>query len=169
MNLDRRDFHKLSLAALSGLVSGAAGCGKPSAPSQPTTPPGISMEEAAKQAGEGAPAEGGASDLTPQEQLLVDDKHVCRGLNTCKGLGRSKENACAGHGTCASIADHACSQQNECKGQGGCGEDPGFNACKGMGGCNVPLMDEAWTKARAAFEAAMKKSGKTVGAAPAKA
>ena len=112
---------------------------------------------------------GGGTDLTAEEQLLVDDKHVCRGLNTCKGLGRSKENACAGQGTCASIADHACAQQNECKGQGGCGADPAFNACKGMGGCHVPLMDEAWTKARAAFEAAMKKSGKTVGAAPAKA
>jgi hypothetical protein len=167
MNLDRRNFHKVSLAALSGLVSGAAGCGKPGAP--PAAPPaGSSMEDALSQPTEGAALDV-ATDLTPQEQLLVDDKHVCRGLNTCKGLGRSKDNSCAGQGSCASIADHACAQQNECKGQGGCGEDPGFNACKGMGGCHVPLMDEAWTKARTAFEAAMKKSGKSVGVAPAKA
>jgi hypothetical protein len=58
---------------------------------------------------------------------------------------------------------------NDCKGQGGCGENPGSNSCKGKGGCHVPLMDEAWTKARAGFEAAMKKQGKTIGEAPAKA
>ena len=49
----------------------------------------------------------------------------------------------------------------------GCGESVGTNACKGQGECNVPLSEQAWTAARAKFEAAMEASGKTVGAAPA--
>lgn len=156
--MDRRDFQKWSLAAFAGLTAGGAmGCGgsaeKP-APNVPVTP---------------AAGTTGATALTPQEELLVDDLHVCRGLNTCKGKGRSKENACAGQGTCASVADHACGGAHECKGQAGCGELPGQNACKAEGGCHVPLMDEIWDKARTAFETAMKKQGKEVGAPPAKA
>jgi hypothetical protein len=63
---------------------------------------------------------------------------------------------------------HDCKGQNTCKGQGGCGETPGENACKGQGSCAVPLKDKTWAKARANFEAAMKKAGKEVGPAPAK-
>lgn len=159
MSLDRRDFHKLTLAALSGLLAGTTGCGKP-----PATEPGATAPVPAEPSE--SPALGVA--LSEAEQLLLDEPHVCRGLNTCKGLGRSQDNACAGQGTCASVADHACAGQNECKGQGGCGTNPGMNACKGQGGCHVPLMDEIWTKARSAFEAAMQKAGKTVGPAPAK-
>jgi len=159
MSLDRREFHKITLAALSGLASGTAGCGKPAAP--PSTPaPSSSSEYKDKmtQGSEAAPAEGGETAL-----------HTCRGLNACKGQGASKDNACAGQGTCATVAAHECAGMNECKGQGGCGENPAANECKGKGGCHVPLMDEAWTKARAAFEESMKKAGKEFGAAPAKA
>lgn len=157
--MDRRDFQKWSLAAFAGFAAGGTlGCGgaeKPAGQAAAPTP---------------TPAAGDAiSNLTPQEELLVDDLHVCRGLNTCKGKGRGKENACAGQGTCASVADHACGGSHECKGQAGCGELPGQNACKAEGGCHVPLMDEIWDKTRTAFETAMKKQGKTVGAAPAKA
>ncbi len=153
--LDRRDFQKWTLAAFAGFAAGGAlGCGKPMGRG-----PGPMIT---------APPAGDASALTPQEELLVDDLHVCRGLNTCKGLGRSKENECAGQGTCASVADHACGGAHECKGQAGCGELPGQNACKAEGGCHVPLMDEVWQKARTAFETAMKKKGKEVGSAPAK-
>lgn len=153
--VDRREFHRWSLAAVAGLVTGVqAGCGGGASP--PSGQPA-------------APADAGGTTLTAAEQLILDDPHVCRGLNTCKGKGRSKENACAGQGTCASVADHACATQNECKGQGGCGADPGMNGCKGQGSCHVPLMDEIWGKARGAFEAAMKKTGKSVGAAPEKA
>lgn len=153
-NLDRRDFHKFTLAALGGLVAGTApGCGGGGAGTPKSAPPP-------------APAAAGAGTLSDEEKLLVDERHVCRGLNTCKGLGRSKDNECAGMGTCAAMADHSCGGQNECKGEGGCGENPGMNACKGKGGCHIPLMEDAWTKTRAAFEAAMKKSGKIVGAAP---
>lgn len=156
--IDRRDFQKWTLAAFAGLAAGGTlGCSTEAKPTTSgTTPPA-------------PPA--GATDvavLTPQEELLVAEPHVCRGLNTCKGLGRSKDNECAGQGTCASVADHACGGAHECKGQAGCGELPGQNACKAEGGCHVPLMDEVWDKARAAFETAMKKKGKDVGPAPAK-
>jgi hypothetical protein len=150
--LDRRDFHKLSLAALGGVLAGAAaGCGGAAPPSGPSGPPAVSTNE-----------------QTYVEQLLTDEPHVCRGLNTCKGLGRSKENECAGLGTCATMADASCGGNNACQGQGGCGELPGMNSCKGKGGCHIPLMDQAWDKARESFEAAMKKSGKKFGPAPAK-
>jgi len=161
MSLDRRDFHKLTLAAVSGLVTGAAGCGQPQQGNvAPATTPGLTVPP--------PPTLGAA--LTESEQLLIDEPHVCRGLNSCKGLGVGGDNACAGQGACATVAaKHDCATMNDCKGQGGCGENPGSNSCKGKGGCHVPLMDEAWTKARKGFEEAMKKSGKTVGEAPAKA
>src|SRR5271170_3678405 len=122
--LSRRDFQRLSLAALGGLVVGV------SAPRLV------------------AAAEG---------KSLLDEPHVCRGLNTCKnksGCGETKgKNVCAGQGGCATAQRHDCKGQNTCKGQGGCGENPGENTCKTKGGCAVPLSDDAWTKARAHFEA----------------
>ncbi len=155
--LDRRDFQKWTLAAFAGFAAGGTlGCGG-------------GAEKPSGQAATPAATAGDANKLTPQEELLVDDLHVCRGLNTCKGLGRGKDNACAGQGTCASVADHACGADHKCKGQAGCGNEPGQNSCEGKGGCHVPLMDEVWEKARTAFETAMKKQGKSVGAAPAKA
>jgi len=151
--LDRREFHQWTLTALGGLAAGlSSGCGQP-AP-QPAVPVASTPS---------------ASEMTVAEQLILDEPHVCRGLNTCKGQGRSTDNSCAGMGTCASVADHACGGQNECKGQGGCGSNPGMNSCKREGGCHIPLMDDAWTTARTAFEAALKKTGKNAGAAPAKA
>lgn len=102
--------------------------------------------------------------------LLLEEPHVCRGLNTCKNKGASKENACAGQGTCATAKAHTCKGENACKGEGGCGEYPGQNACKGQGGCHVPIEhDDGWKAARKAFEAEMKKAGKKVGPAPKKA
>jgi hypothetical protein len=70
--LDRRDFNKLTAAALSGLATGSMlGCGgdKPAAPvaanpAAPTTP----------------------------------EKHLCRGLNECKGQGKGGQNTCRGQG-----------------------------------------------------------------------
>ncbi len=101
--------------------------------------------------------------------LLLQDKHVCRGLNTCKGKGKGGDNSCAGTGKCAIAEAHSCKGDNACKGQGGCGEYPGQNSCKGNGSCEVPLSDKTWKKARKAFEAQMKKAGKSVGEAPKKA
>lgn len=140
--LNRRDFERLTLAALGGL---AAGCQE-----QPKPAPVAKAED------------GKADDINP----MLDEPHVCRGLNTCKGHG---SNSCAGRSDCASkeIA-HSCGSQNACKGQGGCGQNPGENACKGQGGCHVPLMDEIWDQARKRFEELMAKAGKEVGPAPAK-
>jgi hypothetical protein len=104
---------------------------------------------------------------TADASLLTDETHVCRGLNMCQGKGLGGANACAGQGKCANVAAHSCHGTNDCKGQGGCGEHPGENACKGQGKCAVPLSEKAWAKARVNFEAAMKKAGKTAGAAPA--
>lgn len=138
-DLNRRDFQRLTLAALGGL---AVGAGLP-----------VSAEAAA-------------------EKTLLDEPHVCRGLNACKnrgGCGESKgKNDCAGQGTCATAQKHGCNADNACKGQGGCGEKPGENACKGQGACAVPLGSETWSKAREHFEAAMKKAGKPFGPAPKK-
>jgi hypothetical protein len=159
--MDRREFHQLSLAALSGVIAGAAvGCNDatkttPKTAANATTPVAT-------------PAETSVALSAEAEELIMDDPHTCRGLNSCKGKGRDKENSCAGQGTCASIADASCGGHNECKGQGGCGSNPGMNACKGQGGCHIPLMASAWETARGAFETAMKKNGKDFGPAPEK-
>lgn len=97
---------------------------------------------------------------------IMADKHICRGLNTCKGKGKGADNACAGTGACATAQAHGCGGSNACKGQGGCGSHPGENACKGQGECDVPLKEKTWKKARKTFEAQMKKKGEKVGEAP---
>lgn len=97
---------------------------------------------------------------------MLGDKHVCRGLNTCKGKGKGEKNSCAGMGDCATAEKHSCSGENACKGQGGCDGHAGQNSCKGQGSCEVPLTEKNWKKARVAFEKQMKKMGKTFGKAP---
>ncbi len=104
----------------------------------------------------------------PKDHLLLNEPHVCRGLNTCKGKGAGGKNGCAGQGACATAEAHSCGGNNTCKGQSGCGSSPGENACSGKGDCAVPLSDKAWKKARKNFEKAAKKADITVGAAPKK-
>jgi hypothetical protein len=142
----RREFNRLTMAAIGGLMAGAA-----------------------QTAGSAWGDEPKAKDKK--------EKHVCRGLNSCKGQGaevdldgdgKADPNACAGQGACATAKHITCGGENECKGQGGCGATPGENDCKGQGHCHVPLMDSAWKKARARFETRMKKEKKEFGAAPAK-
>jgi hypothetical protein len=140
---DRRDFHTLAAAALGGLLAGASLAGADDKPKEPTK-------------------------KDPKKPLLLQEPHVCRGLNQCKGKGADKKNECAGQGTCASVKEHSCGGENECAGQGGCGKTPGENNCKGMGSCHVPLHAGAWEKARAAYEKAMKNPDKKFGAAPKK-
>ena len=159
--LNRRDFTKLSMAALGGTLAGTAltGCKSDGGPSK------------------GGGAKNGGSSATTETSLLMVEPHVCKGLNTCKGKGAcktasnecKKKNACAGQGKCASAVAHTCHKDNTCKGQGGCGETAGINDCKTKGECDVPLKKpETWTKVRASFEAAMKKAEKKFGPAPAK-
>jgi hypothetical protein len=135
-DLSRRDFGKLALAALAGISAGATS--------------GLADDK--KSAAEKSP--------------LLNDSHVCRGLNTCKGKGADKKNSCAGTGQCATAAQHGCGSQNQCKGQGGCGARPGENTCKEQGECSVPLHSSAWKKARTRYEELMKASGKKFGKAP---
>ncbi|MBW3543226.1 MAG: hypothetical protein KY476_23475 [Planctomycetes bacterium] len=139
--LGRRDFHKLTAAAFTGLVAGA----------------GTSAL---------AQDDDGKKKLTVDPLLLSQEPHVCRGLNTCKGKGKGGDNACAGQGACTSVAAHACNGQNDCKGQGGCGGYPGQNTCKEKGHCNVPLKKNIWTHARTQFEEVMADLGKKVGKPP---
>ena len=140
--IDRRDFHRLTTAALGGLAAGSIlGCG-------------------------GEPADGPGALVTPTRGPEI---HLCRGLNECKGQGKGGENACRGQGACATAAAASCGGNNECKGLGGCGETVGANECKGQGGCHIPLMDAAWDTLRKRKEAEWKDKSLEFSAAPAKA
>lgn len=139
-NLSRREFAKLTAAAVGGVVAGTAVNGITGA------------------------TEGALVDESP----LLSGKNVCRGLNPKCGGHKGGSNKCAGQGSCHMANQHTCHGSNDCKGQGGCGANPGENACKGKGECGVPLGESAWKKARANFEAAMKAADKKFGPAPAK-
>jgi hypothetical protein len=141
--LNRRDFQRLTAAAVGGLLAGAA-------------------------AGSSALAADAAPKKDKDKNPMLGEPHVCRGINMCKGLGATKDNACAGQGACATAKAHTCHTHNECRGQGGCGMTPGENSCKGKGECGVPMSSKTWKKARARFEELMAKEGKKVGPAPAK-
>jgi hypothetical protein len=91
---------------------------------------------------------GAATLVTKANAADKPAKHVCKGMNDCKGQGGGPKNvagknSCKGQGACATVAKHECKGHNECKGQGGCsaGENgcAGKNTCKGKGGCQVPL------------------------------
>lgn len=140
--LQRRDFHKLALASMGGIV--AAGDTAAAQDAKKDAKPKVSVDPA----------------------LLLQEPHTCRGINTCKTKGRGAKNACAGQGACATVKAHACQGMNDCKGQGGCGGYPGQNACKGKGHCAVPLSKATWAIARKQFEHLMKDAGKKVGNAP---
>lgn len=139
--LDRRDFNRLTAAALGGLAAGLAGC---------TSKPA---------------ADKAAGDTT----IAKADVHLCRGLNDCKGQGKDGKNDCRGLGTCATAKEHSCGGQNECKGLGGCGETAGANECKTHGGCHVPLMESAWDTIRKRKEGEWKEKKLDFGPPPAKA
>ena len=145
-DLTRRDFSKLTMAALAGA---AIGCGKASEASTPAKAKAAALKE------------------VKDDSLLLNEPHVCRGLNACKGTARGGGNACAGQGQCATAKAHGCGGRNACKGQSGCGASPGENACKGQGHCGVPItMDPAWNKVRKALQGLAKKHGFELGPAP---
>ena|SRR5579871_4008744 len=161
---NRRDFSKLTLAAMAGMLAGTTtGCSN-------TPPPEAPPADLGKP--EGSPADKATDGKEAGDATVASaEVHLCRGLNTCKGLGGGKtkgENACAGQGDCATVKEHSCGGENECKGLGGCGATAGANECKGKGGCHVPLMDDAWKTVRAAFEKKMKGQGKEFGNPPEK-
>jgi len=137
----RRDFSKLTLAAFGGASAGL-----------------LTLSA--------MPGAQAAKDEKKKKHPLLSEPHVCCGLNTCKGKGRSKENACAGQGSCHTAEKHICKGHNTCKGQGGCGQNPGVNDCKGKGACAVPLTEKTWKIARKNFEKAAKDAGIKVGKPP---
>jgi hypothetical protein len=171
--LTRRDFHRLTAAAMGGLVAGTiAGCGGEDEPAPGNggaqhsgQPPAGHDAAGGHEAAGAAGGDGAKYDVS----LLLEEPHVCRGLNTCMNKGASGENACAGQGTCATAEHHTCHQANACKGQGGCGDYPGQNTCKMQSECGVPLSEGTWEKARAAFEKIWKERNpdKELGMAPA--
>lgn len=120
-DIDRREFHHLTAAALAGLTAGAT----------------LGCSNDPKQVGTNA---------------VDGEKHLCRGLNQCKGQGASGKNDCRGQGDCATVAHHGCAGDNTCKNLGGCGETAGANECAGKGGCHVPLMEGAWETVRNRLE-----------------
>ena len=91
---------------------------------------------------------GAAAAVTTAMAADKKAKHICKGMNECKGQGGGPKgvagkNACKGQGECATVAKHDCKGMNDCKGQGGCSSGDnncaGKNSCKGKGGCQVPL------------------------------
>ena len=144
--MNRRDFHRLAAAALGGIVAGA------------------SLSRADDK--DKPDKDKGPKD--PKKPALLQEPHVCRGLNSCKTNGKGGKNDCAGQGDCATAKAHTCGGENDCRGLGGCGEMPGENDCKGKGKCHVPLDNDAWPKARKRFEAEMKKANMKFGDAPKK-
>jgi hypothetical protein len=157
-DLNRRDFHRLTIAAMGGVLAGsAAGCfenPRPDAQKPPTDKPSdekpVGAADSATRGDENAKPEG--------------EPHACSGLNACKNQGASAKNDCAGQGDCATKAwYHSCGGQNDCKGQGGCGETATTNDCKGKGACHIPLMTTAWKTARKHFEEQMTADGKKFG------
>ena len=91
--MNRRDFQRLTAAAFGGVVSGVVS-------GSLMIGPAIAADDEAKS--------------------LLDEPHVCRGLNACKGKGgcgaTKAKNACAGQGACATVAKHSCKGENACKG-----------------------------------------------------
>jgi hypothetical protein len=146
-------------AALAGVITG---CNRPESnvtTSDSTSSTAVAVERKSE-----------SEDKTGRNEryLINQEKHICRGLNLCKGQGKGQKNECAGLGSCATAQKHACDGLNSCKGQGGCGEFPGQNACKGQGSCAVPLKDATWAKARKKFEELLNADGKKFGPAPSK-
>ena len=97
----------------------------------------------------GAAIAGMGAALTVSRGLAKDKvaKHVCKGMNDCKGQGGGAKgvagkNSCKGQGECATVK-HDCKGMNDCKGLGGCSTGDNNcaakNSCKGKGGCQVPL------------------------------
>jgi len=138
--LKRRDLHKLTAAAFGGLLAGGGGV--------------VAAQEQEEQEQEEKPK------LQVDPSLLLQEPHVCRGLNSCEAKGKGEQNACMGQSACAVVKEHSCDGKNDCKAQGGCGGYPGQNTCKGKGHCAVPLKKATWAIARKQLEHLAKDAGK---------
>jgi hypothetical protein len=170
IELNRRDFTKLTVAAFGGIVAGTTiGCGDGDG-SGDAAGTGDGTGDGPEGSGttdESTSTEGdGGGDPVASTDLLLSEPHVCRGLNACAGMGKNKENDCAGTSACYTAGKSGCHGDNACKGQGGCDDTAGMNACDGKGNCGVPLKPDTWDKARANLKAALAKKDKPLGKAP---
>lgn len=173
IELSRRDFHRLTVAAFSGVAAGTAiGCGN----NADNAGNGGGRDDAtttgdATQTDEAISAD---DSLGNSEQELVGGErpelNACLGLNQCQQYGKNPgQHDCAGQGACATAKSHDCKTKNECKYLGGCDGKPAANDCREQGGCQVPLEpigDEVWQQARTTFEKRMKEKSVPVGTAP---
>ena len=92
----RRDFHRLSTAALCGLIAGTIlGCGD-----QGTKPPTKTATNSDAAPPAAAPVKAAGKEAVAATTVAL---HACRGLNECKGLGKSHKNDCAGKGDCYTV------------------------------------------------------------------
>jgi hypothetical protein len=109
--LSRRDFHRLSAAALGGLASGAlVGCQRDSSPAGANVTAATDKDAHVCGGLNQCKATGHA--CAGQGQCATVAAHVCAAKNSCKGQGgcgaAPGENACKGEGGCAvPLADHA--------------------------------------------------------------
>ena len=88
-HVNRRDFNKLTMAAMGGMMAGSLiGCG-----TKKTEKTEANSEEP------DANAKGEENEETVAASW--EGPHVCRGLNACKGKGKTGKNACVGQGECA--------------------------------------------------------------------
>src|SRR4051794_39578154 len=91
----RRDFNRLTAAAFGGIVVGTTvGCSEANKPVATKAP-----EKSAETKTDPDPGSKKVDTVAVNDWL--GEKHVCRGLNACKNQGASKQNDCAGQGTCA--------------------------------------------------------------------
>ena len=90
--LDRRDFHKLTAAALGGLAAGAIlGCGGAADPAaQVVAPSEVHLCRGLNECkGQG---KGGGNACRGQGACATAKEHACGGQNECKGLGGCGDN-----------------------------------------------------------------------------
>src|SRR5262245_22633082 len=102
-DLNRRDFHRLTMAAFGGALAGSmAGCSSNAPPAGPVPASKTGTAAAATTGADSAAAadeSGSAAALENSIAAVGVEKHLCRGLNACKGQGNEGENACAGQGS----------------------------------------------------------------------
>src|SRR5260370_13599128 len=101
----RRDFAKLAGAVMGGLLTGL-GAG------------GLRVARAADE----------SKGKDPKKPLLLQEPHICRGLNpTCKGEVKGKKNDCAGQAYGPTVKEHTYNGHNHCPGLGASGAPPREN------------------------------------------
>jgi hypothetical protein len=99
VDVSRRDFGKLTLAAFGGVLAGSAVGGRVLRAEEAKTPPELHAccgLNTCKGHGKGAD-----NACAGQGACATVEAHGCGGENACKGQGAEYNNACKGQGSCA--------------------------------------------------------------------